>query len=211
MNVNKAKQIDLMFERCKKNLEKRLMQVTICENCEEVKTLLYDMIEEGSIVSDGGSMTLLDEGIIEKLQSKKITYDSHNHARSLEAKQEVMRRAFHADYFLTSSNAITMNGELINIDGNGNRVAAMIFGPKKVIVVAGYNKLVEDEQAAITRIKTLAAPANCIRLNTNTPCKVTGVCGDCLSSDRICCSYVKIDFDRNRRFHVILVKQDLGY
>ncbi len=211
MNVNKAKYLDLMLERCKKGLEKNRMKVTICENIEEVKTLLFNMIEEGSVVSDGGSMTLLDEGIIDHLKQKKITYDSHNHSRSLEEKQIVMRRAFSADYFLTSSNAITMNGELINVDGNGNRVAAMIFGPKHVIVVAGYNKIVEDEQAAITRIKTIAAPVNCIRLNMNTPCSHTGVCGNCFSDDRICCSYVKIDYDRARRIHVILVKEDLGY
>lgn len=211
MNVNKAKQIDLMIQRCKKGLEKNKMQVSVCENVDEVKQLLVNMIEEESVVSDGGSMTLFDGGIIDALQAKNITYDSHNHVHSFEKKQEMMRRAFSADYFITSSNAITMNGELINIDGNGNRVAAMIFGPKKVFVVCGYNKIVEDEQAGIERIKNLAAPANCIRLNTNTPCKISGTCGNCLSDERICCAYVKIDFDRNRRIHVILVKEDLGY
>lgn len=103
-----------------------------------------------------------------------------------------------------------MKGELINVDGHGNRVSAMIFGPKQVIIVAGYNKIVEDEQSAIQRIRTIAAPANCMRLNKKTPCRFTGSCTQCYSEDRICSSYVKINYDKEDRLRVILVKENLG-
>ncbi|MGI6747373.1 MAG: LUD domain-containing protein [Anaerovoracaceae bacterium] len=111
-----------------------------------------------------------------------------------------------------STNAITMDGELVNIDGFGNRVASLCFGPKKVIIVAGANKLVQGLDDALARIKVNAAIPNCVRLNRNTPCTITGVCSDCLTKDCICCDIVTIRYSiSSNRIHVILVNEDLGY
>ena len=121
------------------------------------------------------------------------------------------RKAFSADTFIASTNAVTLQGELVNIDGHGNRVSAMIFGPKQVIIVAGYNKIVEDEEAAKKCIREIAAPANSVRLHKQTPCSKTGSCQDCYSKDRICSSYVKINYDKEDRIRVILIAEAYGY
>lgn len=211
MEANKLKQANLRMQRAKKALERNGMEVSCYDTLQEAVDTIDALIEDGSIISDGGSQTLVESGLIERLQTKKVDYESHNQPHSIEEKYRITRKAFNADYFLCSSNAITMNGELINIDGNGNRVAAMIFGPKKVIVIAGINKLVEDEQEAISRIKHISAPTNAIRLNRNTPCALCGNCADCLSDDRICSAYVKINHCNNKRIHVFLFAQEGGY
>ena len=133
--------------------------------------------------------------------------------------QEVYRRTFSADVFLTSANAITEEGELYNVDGNGNRVAALIYGPQRVIVVAGVNKIVRNLQEAISRVKYVAAPANGVRLGTNTPCSHTGRCAQCeggmtagcASEKRMCCQYVVTGYQRTDRIRVVLVGEELGY
>ena len=204
--------INLRVNKCKESLEKQHIKTYIVENKEEANQLVNSLIKDHSLVCDGGSISLQECGIIESLNHRDITF--HSHSDSSMCKQESdeeARKAFYADTFLCSSNAITMNGELINIDGHGNRVSAMIFGPKQVIVVAGYNKIVEDEQSAIQRIHNIAAPINCMRLNKKTPCRFTGSCVQCYSDDRICSSYVKINYDKEDRLRVNLVKEDLGY
>lgn len=123
-----------------------------------------------------------------------------------------MREAFFADTYLTSTNALTEEGELYNVDGNGNRVAAMLFGPKQVIVVAGYNKIVADMEAACRRIEKIAAPANVVRLGLSAPCAQTGECMHCHSEGRICCDYVRMGMQRTPgRIKVIIVGEPLGY
>lgn len=201
----------LQLEACAQALRKNHIKADIFQTIDEVKTFINSTIEDDVLVGDGGSMTLKESGIIEMLQQRKIDYMTHNQPLDRETAEAKNRRVFSADYFLTSANAITMNGEIINVDGHGNRVAAMIFGPKKVLIVAGYNKLVKDEEAAKTRIQTLAAPINCVRLQRNTPCTYKGSCQDCRSNERICCAYVKQNFDREDRLHVLLVNEDLGY
>ena len=125
---------------------------------------------------------------------------------------EIFRKSFFSDTYLTSTNAITENGELYNVDGYGNRVAAMIYGPKSVIVVAGINKIVKDLDQAVERVKRIAAPANSIRLDKNTPCTKTGYCVDCKKDDRICCSYTVLGHQKQKnRIKVILVGESLGY
>ena len=125
---------------------------------------------------------------------------------------EIMRKAFVSDSFLSSSNAITENGELYNVDGNGNRVAAMIYGPKQVVVVVGVNKIVNDIDEAVARVVKVAAPKNTVRLERATPCVKTGVCGHCRSEDRICCSYVTLAQQRvPDRIKVVIVDEELGY
>ena len=136
---------------------------------------------------------------------------------------DIYRKTFSADVYFTSSNAVTLKGELYNVDGNSNRVAAMIFGPEKVVVVVGVNKLVNSIDDAVSRVKEIAAPANCVRLEKNTYCKVNGKCvtaddktGDfcagCRSEDRICCNYTVMSMQRNKgRVNVIIVNEELGY
>ena len=164
-------------------------------------------------VGFGGSRTVTDLGVQAKLeeQGKEIL----NHGTpglSPEEKMDIMRRQLICDLFLTSSNAVTLNGWLVNIDGNGNRVAALTFGPKKVIVVAGRNKLVDgDLQAAINRVKNYASPPNAKRLNLNTPCAKTGFCSNCNSPDRICRITTVIDRkSKAMDIRVLIVNEDLG-
>ena len=164
-------------------------------------------------VGFGGSRTIVDLGVQDELQAqgKEIL----NHALpglSPEDKMTIMRRQLTCDLFLTSTNAVTLSGWLVNIDGNGNRVAAMTFGPKKVIVVVGRNKLVDgDLQAAIDRVKGYASPPNARRLSLNTPCAKTGFCSNCNSPERICRITTVIDRkSRAMDIRVLVVNEDLG-
>ena len=203
MTGNKVK-----IETIIKNLEKRNMKGYYCETAEEAGELALSMIGENDVVSWGGSETVVQIGIKEHLKNV-IDRD----AAPPEDFIKVRRDALLSDVFLTSTNAITMEGELVNIDGMGNRVAAMCFGPGKVIVIAGANKIVKDEAAAIARIKTEACPPNCIRLAKKTPCAVTGECGNCLIQGQTICAYtVTTRFSGlPDRIHVILVNENLGF
>lgn len=191
-----------------KNLEKRNMKGYYCETAEEAKAKALSLIGDEDVVSWGGSETVVELGIKSALK-KVIDRD----AAAPEDFMKVRREALLCDVFLTSTNAITMDGELVNIDGTGNRVAAMCFGPNRVIVIAGVNKIVRDEESAIKRIKTEACPPNCIRLNRDTPCARTGKCGNCLPKDQSICSYTVTTRMSGipDRIHVILVNENLGF
>lgn len=158
-------------------------------------------------------MTLFETGVIDLIKESDVVYnDRYQEGLSREELNDVFKKAFTSDIFITSTNALTTDGHLYNIDGTGNRVAAMIYGPKEVIVVAGKNKVFETEAEAINHIKTISAPANAVRLNKKTPCAKTGECKNCLSADRICSSYVKLGYQVNAdRIKVIIVNEDLGY
>lgn len=200
------------METCKNALEINHIKTYLAANAQEACAMVSSMIQDGEQVCDGGSMTLIDTGIVEMLQNREIQYHTHGDtSMTREESDAEARKAFSADTFITSTNALTLQGEIINIDGHGNRVSAMIFGPKQAIIVVGYNKLVRDEAEAIQRLKTLAAPANCVRLDKKTPCRFLGECKDCKSDDRICSSYVKLNFDREDRLRVIIVEEDLRY
>lgn len=205
-NVKKANEIKM--RHIIKNLQKRNMVGYYCETADEARETIHSLIDEGAVVSWGGSATL------DELDIKK---DFSNVIDATTAPPEKMyderRKTLTADVYLTSTNAITMDGELVNIDGVGNRVAAMCFGPKKVIIVAGANKITKDECAAIARIKTDACPPNCTRLGKTTPCAVTGTCGECLALGQTICSYtVTTRFNSiPDRIHVILVNESLGF
>ena len=160
-------------------------------------------------------MTLAECGVRDLLKSGEYNFLDRETADA----QEVYRKTFSADAFLMSANAITEDGELYNVDGNGNRVAALIYGPKRVIVVAGVNKLVRDLDEAISRVKCMAAPANGVRLQTHTPCSRMGRCSGadgrmtagCASERRMCCQYVVTGYQREDRIRVVLVGEELGY
>ena len=180
---------------------------------EQLKELVKSIIEKGSIVTVGGSMTLFEAGIIDLLRNGDYKFlDRYKEGLTRDEIEKIYRDAFSSDYYITSTNALTEKGELYNVDGNGHRVAAMIYGPKKVIVIAGVNKIVKDLDAAIVRMKEIAAPANAIRLNRNTPCSKVGHCCDCKSPEKICRDYTVIRSQGDKeRFHVIIVEENLGY
>ena len=188
------------------------MESYYCETVEEAKSLALSLVPAGSSVSFGGSVTLDETGVLAALRERTdIKLYDRNTANGPEEMKQIMHDALSCDYYFMSSNAITHDGELVNIDGNGNRVAALIYGPENVIVIAGMNKIVKDVEEGISRSRNVAAPPNCVRLNKNTPCAVNGVCGNCLA-DTICDQIVITRASRMpKRLKVILVGEELGF
>ena len=194
-------------------LKKNNMNGYLAKDKEEIIDIIENIINKGNVVSCGGSMSLFETGIIEYLRNGKFEFlDRYKEGLSGEDIGKIYRDSFFADAYFTSSNAITEEGELYNVDGNGNRVAAMLFGPKKVIVVVGVNKIVKDIDEAIKRNREIAAPANAKRLNRATPCAKVGHCMDCNSNERVCNEYTIIKRQGNKdRIHVIFLNEELGY
>ena len=195
-----------------KNLEKRNMEGYFFETSAECVKAITDLIEEDSQISWGGSESIKECGLLDALKKGNYTLIDRLTAKSPEESRELYVKAALSDYYLMSTNAITMDGELINIDGNGNRVACLIHGPKHIIIVAGMNKVVSDVEAGYARVRDIATPANTKRLNKNTPCFHTGRCGDCLSPECICNQVVITRRSGHPgRIKVFLVAEDLGY
>ncbi len=180
---------------------------------EELIEKINELTNDGDTVSCGGSMSLFETGVIDYLRSGKYNFlDRYEDGLSKDDLKKLYRNTFSADIYFTSTNAITEKGELYNVDGNGNRVAAMLYGPDKVIIIAGINKIVENIEEAIKRNERVSAPANCKRLNRATPCVKVGHCMDCSSEDRICNEYTIIRRQGNKdRIHVIFLNEELGY
>ncbi len=195
------------------NLKKRQMEGYYCKNSQEAVELASSFLKPDTTVAFGGSMTLEETGLLPLLREKNdIQLLDRATASSPEKVQEIYAKAFTADTYFMSTNAITLEGELVNIDGNGNRVAALIWGPKQVIILAGMNKVCSNLEDAYRRVKNIASPPNCVRLNRNTPCAVTGHCGDCYSPDSICSQTVITRRSGNPgRIKVILIGETLGY
>lgn len=195
-------------------LQQNMMDAFIVDSKEEILFLLDSMMKPGSSVSSGGSMTLLETGVLEYLKSGEFAYFDRNYpeGKTPEEADAAYRGAFSADYYFSSTNAVTADGWLYNVDGRGNRVAAMIYGPTNVIVICGRNKWAADLDAAIARNREISAPANCVRLNKITPCTVSGRCEDCKSPDRICNEYTLIKRNLPKgRIKVILLNFEAGY
>ena len=209
-NIKKANQVKI--ETIIKALEKRGMKGYYAENGEEALKMVLEMMPEGSSVGRGGSETLNQLGVFDELHKRNYTcYEPHSEPDPEKA-VAIRRAIFSANFLLTSANAITMDGEIVNIDGTGNRLAPIIYGPDKVIFIVGSNKIAANVHAAYDRIRCEACPPNCIRLGKKTPCAATGVCADCDSPDRIC--KVTAIFDRpptGTPTKVIVVDEDLGY
>lgn len=195
------------------NLEKNNMQGYFVEDKKEALEKVKELLHKGDVVAVGGSMTLFEIGAIDLLRNGDYEFlDRYAENMDVEGRNEVFRKSFFADGYLVSSNAITEQGELYNVDGTGNRVAAMLYGPKKVIVVVGINKLVVDLEEAIKRVKSIASPANNVRLGNINPCAKIGYCSDCTSPNRICNEYTVIKRQGiPNRIHVIIVNEELGY
>lgn len=196
-----------------KAFENHNMSCMIIKNKGELHTYLKKILINQKKVAVGGSVTLNQLGIVDLIRESDVEFiDRYDPNLTRDQMMDKFREGLLSDIFITSTNALTMDGCLYNIDGTGNRVSAMIFGPKEVLVIAGMNKLCLNEKEAIERIRQYSAPANAIRLQKKTPCAKTGHCMECHSPDRICSSYVKLAYQSQvNRIKVILVEQDLGY
>jgi len=204
---------ETLGKRVVQALKKNMFDAIYFSTREEAMAEVLKYIIPGITIGVGGSATISELGIPEKAESigAKVL-NHHKPGLSLEEMAEIRRRQLLSDVFLCSSNAITLDGYLVNVDRSGNRVAAMTFGPKKVLVVAGTNKIVQDERAAFERIRRIAAPLNNKRLNMKNPCVTTGVCCDCHGEDRLCRIYSVIKRKpMNNDITVILVGENLGY
>lgn len=207
------------------NLENNNMKPYFCENKEEAKALVMSLIDKGATVTNGGSVTMKEIGVMDAVKEREdITYlDRNASGLTPEEVKEIYKKAFFADVYLMSTNALTLSGELYNVDGNSNRVAALLYGPESVIVVCGVNKIVKNLDEAVKRVKTVAAPKNTVRLHTGSYCENAGecmslknqgafMCDGCKGSGRICCNYVVSAQQRHKdRIKVVIVNEELGY
>lgn len=195
-----------------KGLEKRGMEGYYFDTAAEAVEAVMAMIPAGSSVSWGGSVTLGESGMMSALQAAGLERIDRAAGANPQEKKALERRAFSADYYFMSANAVTLDGELVNIDGNGNRVAALVYGPEHVMILAGMNKIAANVEDAVRRVHTSAAPPNAMRLGLSTPCSLTGVCKDCLSPDCICAHTVVTRFNRIKgRIKVFLIGETLGF
>lgn len=194
-----------------KALNKRGMDGHYCPDSKAAVELVLSMIPEGATVTWGGSESIKECGLMSALQSAPVELWDRAEVAPEDMKA-FYRKAFCADYYLMSANAITLDGQLVNIDGTGNRVAALAYGPEHIIVIAGMNKVASDLDAAIGRAHNIAAPPNAMRLNLKTPCAVDGVCHNCLSPSKICNILEVTHYNRfPGRIQVILVGENLGF
>ena len=207
---------DIYAKRCQlgiKALKANGFDAIYADNSKEALEKALRMIPKETKVGISGTVTIREIGLVDALEKQGNTiYTDWNHGLEVEEKLRIRRAGMNSDVYLTSSNAITLNGQLVNIDGTGNRVAAMIFGPKKVIIIAGANKIVDNLDDALARIKNIACPLNGRRLGLNVTCALTGKCTDCESPQRMCKVSVVIDKKPNLSdIHILLVGEPLGY
>ncbi len=212
-----------IIEKTMQKLEGNNMKPYFCNTSAEVLDLVKSLLEEGSTVATGGSVTLRETGVEELLRSGKYNFIDRAKATNIEETEEVFLSSFRADTYLMSTNALTEDGVLYNVDGNSNRVAALLYGPKSVIIVCGYNKIVKDMDEAVYRMKTVAAPLNTKRLATGSYCESAGkcmslskdspeLCDGCKGAGRICCNFVVSAQQRKKdRIKVIIVGEELGF
>ena len=209
MNSNIVKRNDLLAQKVIKGLASRNMTGYYAHDKEEAVKIALGLIPEGSTVTMGGGMSVHETGLVEEL--KKGNYDFIDRD-AMEDKRAAMLAAYDADFFLSSVNAMTEDGVLVNIDGNANRVSAIAQGPKKVIFIVGMNKICSDTDGAMKRARNVAAPINAQRFGLDTPCAKTGSCMNCKSPDTICCQFLITRYSKHAgRIHVILVNDVLGF
>ncbi|MBQ1507082.1 MAG: lactate utilization protein [Ruminococcus sp.] len=219
-----TKELKARVEKTIENLKRNKMAAYYVDTKEDACELVKSLINKGDVVSCGGSVTLKQTGVYDLITSSDYRFlDRSAPGMTREQVEDIYRQTFCADVFFTSSNAVTENGELYNVDGNSNRVAAILYGPKSVIVVCGINKLVKNIDEAIYRVKTKAAPPNTVRLGIDTYCAKTGqcvslskenpeLCEGCHGDGRICCNYVVCAQQRHfERIKVIIIGEEYGY
>ena len=195
-----------------KNLKKRRMEGFYCATKEEAVKKALELMPKGASIGWGGSMTLEETGLMKAIHDADYEIIDRDAAKTDAERKEIYSKIVSCDYFLMSTNAITLDGELINIDGRANRISFLCFGPEHVLVVAGMNKVVSDVDSGIKRVHNIASPPNAVRLHRNTPCAKTGRCGDCFSDDCICAQTLvtRMSLIPNR-IQVLLVGEELGY
>ena len=200
---------DLLSQKVIKGLNSRNMTGCYAKDKEEALKLALELIPEGSTVTMGGAMSAHEIGLVKVLKEGNYNFIDRD---DYEDKRAAALLAYDADVFLSSTNAMTEDGVLVNIDGNSNRVSAIAHGPKKVVFIVGMNKVCPDVDSAIKRARNVAAPINAQRFGIVTPCTQTGSCMNCKSADTICCNFLITRYSRHTgRIHVILVDENLGF
>ena len=200
---------DLLSQKVIKGLNSRNMTGYYAKDKEEALKLALELIPEGSTVTMGGAMSAHEIGLVKVLKEGNYNFIDRD---DYEDKRAAALLAYDADVFLSSTNAMTEDGVLVNIDGNSNRVSAIAHGPKKVVFIVGMNKVCPDVDSAIKRARNVAAPVNAQRFGIVTPCTQTGSCMNCKSADTICCNFLITRYSRHTgRIHVILVDENLGF
>ena len=209
MNEMITKRNELLAQKVMKGLESRNMTGYYAADKEEALKIALSLIPEGSSVTMGGCVSAREIGLVEALQGGNYNFIDRD---KYEDKRAAMLAAYDADVFLSSANAMTDDGILVNIDGNSNRVSAIAQGPRKVVFIVGMNKVCDDIDGAMKRARNVAAPVNAQRFGLSTPCSKLGRCMDCKSPDTICCQFLITRFSRHKdRIHVILVNDNLGF
>ncbi|MBR4541615.1 MAG: lactate utilization protein [Lachnospiraceae bacterium] len=209
MNENITKRNNLLAQKVIKGLESRNMSGYYAGTKEEALKIALELIPKGSSVTMGGAMSAHEIGLVEALKGPDYNFIDRDKAVD---KRAAMLAAYDADFFLSSANAMTEDGIMINVDGNANRVSAIAQGPKKVIFIVGMNKITKDVDSAMKRARNVAAPINAQRFGLSTPCTATGSCMDCKSPDTICCQILITRYSKHKdRIHVILVNDNLGF
>ena len=209
MNENIFKRNELLARKVIKGLQSRNMDGYYAPSREEALKLALSLIPEDSTVTMGGAMSAHEIGLVDALKNGRYRFIDRNAG---EDRRAAMLLAYDADVFLSSANAITEDGMMVNIDGNSNRVSAIAHGPKKVVFIVGMNKVCSDLDGAMKRARNVAAPINAQRFGLSTPCAKTGACMDCKSPDTICCQFLITRYSRHKdRMHVILVNDSLGF
>ena len=211
MNENIIKRNELLAQKVIKGINSRNMCGYYAATKDEAKELALSMIPESSTITMGGCMSAHEIGLIQALKEGNYNYIDRAAATGQE-KRAAELAAYTADVFLSSVNAITEDGILVNIDGNSNRVSAIAYGPKKVVMIVSMKKVCNSVDSALNRARNVAAPINAQRFGLSTPCSVTGACSDCKSPDNICCQFLVTRFSNQPgRIHIILVNDNLGF
>ena len=212
MNANRIKRNQMLGEKVIKGLNSRNIEAFYAESKEDALAKALELIPEGSKVAWGGSMSIEEIGLKKAIIEGNYNELNRDLAKNPEEKRAIEIATYDADYFLTSANAVSEDGVIVNIDGNSNRVSAIAYGPKHVLMIVGMNKIVKDAENALSRARNEAAPVNAQRFNIDTPCKKTGACFDCLSPSSICCQFLVTRRSMHAgRIKVILVNEDLGF
>ncbi|MFW5779954.1 MAG: lactate utilization protein [Bacillota bacterium] len=200
----------MQLQQLEKNLKKRGFSPFFADNSQEAIEIIKELIPKNNSIGFGGSVTVDEIGLLNQIKDDYKLL--HRSFYNKEQHEKLYKEMMNADWYITSTNALTMDGELVNIDGRANRVASMLFGPKNVLVILGKNKLVSDVKEGILRCRNVAAPPNAVRLNKKTPCRITNKCEYCMSEDTMCkATVIQHHPTSGKNVYVLIIDQSLGY